>query len=523
MEQEASHNFTINIRPAVSVYATYRRLSYRPWYAIAEFVDNSTQSYYDNLAFLLPVYVIEGMPGKLRIKVMYDSDDNILTIDDNAYGMESSELERALCIDRPPPNTNGRCEFGMGLKTAACWFGPTWTIETSQLGSPKAYKTTVHVPDLVDKLFEDIPVEEKETSIESHYTRITIKDLYKQVRGPTAARIRSQLSSMYRQDLRSGDIEIFWNGQPIQFQEPPILKEDLGDGTSQHWKKDIKIEVPWDDGGTSLIANGWIGIRIPASQRDAGFALMRRGRVIMGGPGDGYKPFEVFGQGNTFRSQRLIGELNMDSWPVTQAKDAFDWSGGLEDVFIEELKTACQEYMDKAEGHRQTDRPITPAEMEIASDRTKQIFEDSAFSEAIVQEIMIPEPEISIEQEAVNVEKIRSVSEGPIIYRLDLGTSVWQFRLHWQDQLSDAHWMQINYPQDDIIDIFLNMSHPFFYPHMGEKGILEVIQKFVISMALAERMTRQISGNGQISPSDFRNYMNRVLRYSSEIEAHDGV
>ena len=38
----------INIRPTTGVYATYKRLTYKPWTAIAEFVDNSTQSYFDH-------------------------------------------------------------------------------------------------------------------------------------------------------------------------------------------------------------------------------------------------------------------------------------------------------------------------------------------------------------------------------------------------------------------------------------------------------------------------------------------
>ena len=43
----------INIRPTSSVYATYKRLSYQPWTAIAEFVDNSTQSFYDHKSELM--------------------------------------------------------------------------------------------------------------------------------------------------------------------------------------------------------------------------------------------------------------------------------------------------------------------------------------------------------------------------------------------------------------------------------------------------------------------------------------
>ena len=38
----------INIRPTTSVYATYKNINYQVWTAIAEFVDNSTQSYYSN-------------------------------------------------------------------------------------------------------------------------------------------------------------------------------------------------------------------------------------------------------------------------------------------------------------------------------------------------------------------------------------------------------------------------------------------------------------------------------------------
>ena len=44
---------SINIRPTTSVYATYKNIRYDPWTAIAEFVDNSTQSYYDHKSSLM--------------------------------------------------------------------------------------------------------------------------------------------------------------------------------------------------------------------------------------------------------------------------------------------------------------------------------------------------------------------------------------------------------------------------------------------------------------------------------------
>jgi len=512
---------TINIRPAASVYATYRRLSYRPWYAVAEFVDNSTQNYYDHREGLLAAYERQGNQGHLRVKISYDNEKNTLTIADNANGMNMEELTRAVVLDKPPPTPHGRCEYGMGLKTAACWFGATWTIHTTRLGSDREFTVTVHVPDLVEKHTENIVVQERHTRPETHFTVITIEGLYKPIRGRTPGRVRDQLGSMYRQDLRTSEVEIIWNGQPIAFGEPPILEEDF-EGTKTRWQKDIDFEVHWEPLGRSLPVKGWVGVRLPGNQRDAGFALFRRGRVIVGGPGEGYKPVEIFGQGNTFRSQRLVGELHLDEWPVTQAKDAFDWSGGLEDAFIEKLKRASQDHMDKAEGLRQPGRRVSRSDMELASERTRQMFADERFSTAITQEVLLPEPPKTQEEERSDAEKLHAVSEGPITYRLNVGGETWVFRLHWQDQLSDAHWMNVTYPQDNEIHIFLNMNHPAFAPYLDQRGFLELLQKFVLALALAERLARQITGDGFVSPGDFRNYMNRVLRYASEIEAEYG-
>lgn len=510
----------IDIRPDVSVYATYKRLSYKPWYAIAEFVDNSTQNYYDHKAKLMDIYKAEKPADRLRVEIVYDSERNILTVLDNAHGMDMEELTRAVVLDRPPPTTTGRCEYGMGLKTAACWFGRSWTIHTSKLGSRKEFQVTVNVDELVKKHTKELPVTKLKTNPESHFTRITIHDLYKPIRGRTTKRILDQLGSMYRHDLRSGEIDIFWNGQPLSFDDPNFLEERF-DGKTNTWHKEVSFDVPWDMEKKILHVKGWIGIRIPGSQRDAGFALMRRGRVIVGGPGEGFKPVEIFGQGNTFRSQRLVGELHMDHWPVTQAKDAFDWSGDLEDAFIEELRRVCQDYMEKAEGHREKAKPITTADMELSSEKIKEAVQTEQFGKAISEDISFPEPKRTPAQEQKDVKKLIKASIGPVQFKLEVGEYLWKFRLHWQDKLTDSPWMEVNYPQDDEIDIFLNMAHPFIAPYLKERELLELLQKFVLSLALAEKMARQTSRGGLISPGDLRMYLNKVLKHTSSIEVQN--
>jgi hypothetical protein len=150
------------------------------------------------------------------------------------------------------------------------------------------------------------------------------------------------------------------------------------------------------------------------------------------------------------------------------------------------------------------------------------VFSDPRFGSASAEELSLPEPPKTPDQESQDAAKLRSISAAPLVYRLDVGADVWQFRLLWQDSLSDAHWMQVSYPQDNQIDVFLNMAHPFFAPYLSDRGVLDVIQRFVMSLALAERIARQIHGDGLVSPGDFRALMNRVLRRASDIEAEHG-
>jgi len=78
--------------------------------------------------------------------------------------------------------------------------------------------------------------------------------------------------------------------------------------------------------------------------------------------------------------------------------------------------------------------------------------------------------------------------------------------------------MQVSYPQENVIDIFLNMAHPFFLPYLDNHGFLELLQKFVMALALAEKMAREIARDGLVTPAEYRMYMNTVLRRAAGIE-----
>ena len=68
----SQEDISLNIQPKASILSVFSRLSYRPWYAIAEFVDNSTQSYISHADILDNSDDFE----KLIVKVKYNADDN---------------------------------------------------------------------------------------------------------------------------------------------------------------------------------------------------------------------------------------------------------------------------------------------------------------------------------------------------------------------------------------------------------------------------------------------------------------
>jgi hypothetical protein len=115
---------TVNIEPPNDIYETFGRLNYKPWYAIAEFVDNAVQNFYDHAQAIADV---DG-EALLDIDISYDPIHRMgprLSIRDNAHGMDLTELTRGMKVSARPPNTSGRSEFGMGMKTAACWSSST--------------------------------------------------------------------------------------------------------------------------------------------------------------------------------------------------------------------------------------------------------------------------------------------------------------------------------------------------------------------------------------------------------------
>lgn len=532
----------INIRPTSSVYATYKRLSYHPWTAIAEFVDNSTQSFYDHKDELMTQKYVKGL--NITIKYIEDSmEGDRLEITDDAYGMEWTDFQRAVVLDRPPKNTSGRNEFGMGLKTAACWFGSLWSVESTQLNSTTKYYTEINIDELGKYKTEEINVREETVDKTDHFTRIVIKKLNKRIIGPrTIGKVKELLSSTYREDLRTGLVRISYNGSALQFKEAPVyIDDDL-----KTWKKDVSFTVQHE--GKELSVSGFIAIRIPGSVKDAGFTLIRRGRVIVGGSEKNYRPFELFGDANSYAWQRMYGELHMDNWSVTQAKDGFDWhNSGLEEAFIDELSKHTQDYRREAENIRVRERLNTQDLVETA---TKGLTESGAV-ENVQIEIVDREPvstDTSPEVTTSNSEPLISEMEHteeiqdnqPVAtesnnnsqnatlqsqngsnVKLEGGKQIEftfthkrnDYKFHIILVMNDPamDWLLVEQLSCTEYNLSINMRHSFFKPLIDKSEFLPIMMRMSVALVLAEIDSMITSHDGRIEPSAIRLKMNEIL------------
>lgn len=504
---------TINIRPTTSVYATYKNIKYDPWTAIAEFVDNSTQSYYDHTDQLKQTKYWNGLEVEIEYGHTEDGKGFQLVIRDNAYGMNFHDFQRAIILDSPPKNAT-RSEFGMGLKTAACWFGTKWSVESTALGSDVKYKAVIDVDMLHKYKNEEIEVIETSCSPKEHGTTVTITNLNRTLSGRQIGKTKDQLRGMYRVDLRTGDIRIYYNGEELQYSDPPILTEDLPDGTKKVWKEDFEFVINKND--REYHVNGFMALLEEGSTSGAGFTLLRRGRVIVGGYENCYRPEEVFKKSNSFTYQRLIGELNMDDWPVTQTKDAFDWYGGLEDDLIDHLVEITAEYREKAEKYRKGKKvaiePVIDTLVDSYSDAgIINNVEIKPISNAIAEAIL--DTKDNNQGQTFDSEDIQIIGEDGKQIQFTHNNQQYVFNFILKKNNPDSKWLNVTPTENDneyIVE--WNIRHPFFKPYIDDPQFLMIMQQFTFALALSEIEARRISVDGKVNASTIRMKMNEILK-----------
>ena len=327
-----SQQSKVSIRPQVTMLSVLKHIEYETWFALAEFIDNAIDSYLKNIKQLNE---IEGGNFVLDVKVEINEPENRITIRDNAGGIGEADYPRAFRAAEVPPDNSGLSEFGMGMKSAACWFADNWCVTSTALGETELKKVSFDMQKIFEDKLEELDVEVNTCEKNHHFTIVELFNVNRMPRRKGVGKVKDHLRSIYREFLRKKVLRLTVNGEELKFNDPKILRVsqyDNPEGEPILWRKEIDFELE-----KGLSVHGFVAIREKASTSEAGFALFRRGRVIEGSFDNGFRPDFIFGAPNSYRFQRVFGELHLEGFSVNFTKKGIQWDENL-DIFLRLLK-----------------------------------------------------------------------------------------------------------------------------------------------------------------------------------------
>ena len=513
----ASDVESINIRPEVSVLGVFRHLNYRPWFAVAEFVDNAIQSFQDHQRELDHV---AGNTAELLVNIKIDtSDEGFIQISDNAAGIYRDEWARALRPADPPPDTSGLAEFGMGMKTAAAWFGRSLTVRSTALGEPVRREVTLDFNEIVERRLETVRPETFPAPIEEHGTTVIASGLHRPPYTKTISKIREHLASIYRMFLRDGSLQLtFQHGtnpeQRLMVEEVEILegpRSDDPEGEHRKWSKPVDFDF-----GGGLRAHGFMAIRAVGSTSNAGLALFRRKRLIEGSGDETYRPRAIFGASTTYEYQRLFGELTLEGFDIAHTKDGFRWDEHEEpfvDLLREHVDAEPLPLIRQARGFRagavRSPDSNLREEAESAATGTASVlgreFARSAVDTLTPTESTLPD-DLSPGAELF-----------PATIELRYRSRRWRVTVEISDDISHIRdWFEVAEHVEadqgdpcDVIRLRMSLRHPFSERYVGVNyENLELLTRFAASLSIAEITAREA---GARQAGEVRRRFNELL------------
>lgn len=308
-----------------------------------------------------------------------------------------------------------------------------------------------------------------------------------------------------------------FKGEPLSFSQPKILRAPhyRSGGDPILWRKEISFDF-----GAGQRATGFAALREEGSLSLAGFALFRRKRLIQGSAEESYRPVPIFGQPNSYRYQRLFGELHLEGFEVSHTKDGFRWED-LEDVFLDLLHDHLDEdpipLLAQAEGHRS--RPKSQdfsATAQAAADRTAEAIGKH------VPEVLAEEMQAELAPPSPLPENLPSVAlmAGVRIIDVDLQGAPWRIQLELVADPAVGDWLSVADQEPKEVKagetsrrcVYLRLSllHPFMERFcVNDSANIEAMLRVAAAMGLAETAARM---SGVKYAGRIRDNVNELLR-----------
>ena len=398
MVKQNDGNFEVDVSPEMRLYKIFQAQSYGIDTALAEFIDNSIQSFQDQKQ---AIYATDGEQTKLRITITVDTKTKMISIKDNAGGINRKDFQRAIRMGHEDNFSHGSDSlslYGIGMKTAAVWLSSTWQIETSATAATEKLFTQFDLDQLLTARKDKILVIRDNEKPENHYTQITINNTPRTLDEQTFKNtILPYLQETYFKFKDEVDIELIFNNlvlspesKKIYLQKPePLIYPPVDkQGNKQLDKKDVRWHKQIELSYAGKKVKGFIMLINPGSYNQPGLRLLRNRRVILGTQGGNKqnRPELLYGTKNKYAGQRIYGELKLNDFEVNYQKTGFtDDLDGLYHL----LRTKINDYIEQAtnyrarkvKGGKKTSTSKSPASKKIIS--SSPHYENINFSDRL--------------------------------------------------------------------------------------------------------------------------------------------
>lgn len=527
--------FPIDITPDISALKIFRNLSFTPWYAIGEFVDNSITSALKNIDGLIAA---NGADYELRIDIEFPKDKDSLIIKDNAAGITRSDLMgRALKTGVPATDTSiGLGKHGVGLKAAGLWWGEKIIIETHPLNEKNGWYIDLDISEQDDK--KKIVTAKPITHRGYPGTIITIEKLWQKTpQSRTITAIRSYLPSIYRAYIGStrekGELKclIYYQNKKLTFEYPTLLNEpfwptkngpEFG-APARLWRKEINIKL---SSGKSI--NGWVGILEKLNRDMSGFFLKYRNKGISGVvpmesvdqedskdakdavTKGSYKPRKIFRQSGGYADQSFIGEFDASEFGKTITTDEPKWSAEEKDEFETKLLDllVADDYLKMAINYRRKKASAKDEEEATKSDaKENKLFQESLDGHIDHTDIFV-ELDTLVDL-SLDPESTENAGSFPLH---DREGHKHNFKFIFVKDLSRDFLVLIEKPEERYHEIQMNLFHPCMNDIVIDASTRKAIKRLGIAIAASE-----VFSNGY-DKSKIRAKMNDVLRQLESVD-----
>lgn len=484
---------TVNIEIRANMYSRFADFPNNMPNVLAEFVDNALQSYHDCQRELQATQ--EGYC--LRVDIRFALDEtrkNItkITISDNAAGINEKRYPTAFMPARRPDNTDGLNEYGMGLKTAACWLGREWTVATKALGENVMRTVHFNLEQISQEDLKTLPVAVEDCSPEEHFTTVVITQPTQNM--PSANGIpalKETLASIYRKIIRNNEMTLVVDGEQLSYNTPePLVAPPVGqpEAGSVVWKRDIDIEF------LNYKAKGFIGVLKSIDQTHNGLVLLRRGRVVLGAEkGKRYTPSSICGSSGTFRYKRIYGELELEGFNVSYNKNEIQDKENLEalmTVIKNELRSGNLDILTQADKYR----------LDSFQDNAKQLVKKHNKAPKRKRE------PISIDSQGEGTafakeELAQKSAEKPLVIdsyddKYDICGESYTLKVQFVAQGDELFWVDVSKSEEHIIQCIINVGHEFFdcFGKKADSSVVAILKTMAIAKYRAKRMSENDAG-----------------------------